>query len=102
MLRRPLWASSVYHAPLLREGGKRDEPMANKVPCFCTRQGAKDMPNARDTRYLLASTGDTWPGYRGDWGRASLRVRKPYHFEMPFIDLSQCLGWSGSVPVAAR
>src|SRR4029453_14761695 len=37
MLRGPLWASSVYHASPLREGGNRDEPMANKVPCFCTR-----------------------------------------------------------------
>jgi hypothetical protein len=53
------------------------------------------MPNVRHARYVLARTGDTWPGQRDDWagmesggirmslswGRASLGLREPYHFE---------------------
>ena len=54
------------------------------------RQGAKDMPNARHARSLLARASDPWPGHRDDGpsteDRASLRLREPYHSETPCIN----------------
>jgi hypothetical protein len=32
------------------------------------------------------------------WNRASLSLRETSHFETPFMDLAQSLGWNGSVP----
>ena len=41
---------------------------------------AKDMPNVQHMLSVLARAGDTWPRYRGDWGRGISQTERAISF----------------------